>query len=73
MPLRLEHRGSHERRASAHGARASAASPASPGRYALSCGLEPESPIPFLLMKMIFLDIDGVLNCDKTPNPREFP
>jgi hypothetical protein len=24
-------------------------------------------------MKVIFLDIDGVLNCDKTPNPRGFP
>jgi hypothetical protein len=24
-------------------------------------------------MKVIFLDIDGVLNCSKTPNPREFP
>ena len=24
-------------------------------------------------MKVIFLDIDGVLNCDKTPNPRRFP
>jgi hypothetical protein len=24
-------------------------------------------------MKVIFLDIDGVLNCDKTPNPRKFP
>src|SRR3954449_1202724 len=24
-------------------------------------------------MKIIFLDIDGVLNCDKTPNPRDFP
>lgn len=24
-------------------------------------------------MKIIFLDIDGVLNCDKTPNPRKFP
>ena len=24
-------------------------------------------------MKVIFLDIDGVLNCDKTPNPRNFP
>ena len=24
-------------------------------------------------MKVIFLDIDGVLNCDKTPNPRDFP
>jgi hypothetical protein len=24
-------------------------------------------------MKIIFLDIDGVLNCDKTPNPRNFP
>lgn len=23
-------------------------------------------------MKIIFLDIDGVLNCDKTPNPRKF-
>lgn len=23
--------------------------------------------------KVIFLDIDGVLNCDKTPNPRKFP
>ena len=22
---------------------------------------------------MIFLDIDGVLNCEKTPNPRKFP
>jgi hypothetical protein len=26
-----------------------------------------------LAMKIIFLDIDGVLNCDKTPNPRKFP
>jgi HAD domain in Swiss Army Knife RNA repair proteins len=24
-------------------------------------------------MKVIFLDIDGVLNCSKTPNPRKFP
>ncbi len=24
-------------------------------------------------MKVIFLDIDGVLNCKKTPNPRDFP
>src|SRR3954471_8632333 len=24
-------------------------------------------------MKVIFLDIDGVLNCAKTPNPRHFP
>lgn len=24
-------------------------------------------------MKVIFLDIDGVLNCDATPNPRGFP
>ena len=24
-------------------------------------------------VKVIFLDIDGVLNCDRTPNPRKFP
>ena len=24
-------------------------------------------------MKAIFLDIDGVQNCDETPNPRKFP
>ena len=24
-------------------------------------------------MKVIFLDIDGVLNCSNTPNPRNFP
>jgi Swiss Army Knife RNA repair-like protein len=24
-------------------------------------------------MKVIFLDIDGVPNCKKTPNPRKFP
>src|SRR5438874_1442453 len=24
-------------------------------------------------MKVIFLDIDGVLNCEKTPNPRQLP
>lgn len=24
-------------------------------------------------MKAIFLDIDGVLNCESTPNPRKFP
>lgn len=24
-------------------------------------------------MKVIFLDIDGVLNCKQTPNPRKFP
>ena len=24
-------------------------------------------------MKIIFLDIDGVLNCEDTPNPRKFP
>jgi HAD domain in Swiss Army Knife RNA repair proteins len=24
-------------------------------------------------MDVIFLDIDGVLNCDDTPNPRKFP
>ena len=24
-------------------------------------------------MKVIFLDVDAVLNCDKTPNPRKFP
>ena len=23
--------------------------------------------------KVIFLDIDGVLNCGRTPNPRKFP
>jgi hypothetical protein len=28
-----------------------------------------EAPV----MKVIFLDIDGVLNCDRTPNPRKFP
>ncbi|MEA2885200.1 MAG: hypothetical protein QOH32_4456 [Bradyrhizobium sp.] len=27
----------------------------------------------WLAMKIIFLDIDGVLNCSKTPNPRDFP
>jgi hypothetical protein len=27
----------------------------------------------FSAMKIIFLDIDGVLNCDSTPNPRKFP
>ena len=26
-----------------------------------------------VFMKVIFLDIDGVLNCRKTPNPRKFP
>jgi hypothetical protein len=26
-----------------------------------------------VFMKVIFLDIDGVLNCHKTPNPRKFP
>jgi hypothetical protein len=25
------------------------------------------------MMKVIFLDIDGVLNCSKTPNPRKLP
>ena len=25
------------------------------------------------MTKVIFLDIDGVLNCRKTPNPRKFP
>ena len=25
------------------------------------------------MMKVIFLDIDGVLNSDETPNPRSFP
>jgi hypothetical protein len=35
---------------------------------------EPEAPaFRFSVMKIIFLDIDGVLNCDKTPNPRKFP
>lgn len=29
-------------------------------------------PVP-RVMKVIFLDIDGVLNCSKTPNPRNFP
>lgn len=24
-------------------------------------------------MKVIFLDVDGVLSCDRTPNPRKFP
>lgn len=24
-------------------------------------------------MKIVFLDIDGVLNCARTPNPRKFP
>src|SRR3954454_22452465 len=24
-------------------------------------------------MKIVFLDIDGVLTCDQTPNPRKFP
>jgi len=24
-------------------------------------------------MNVIFLDIDGVLNCEDTPNPRKFP
>jgi HAD domain in Swiss Army Knife RNA repair proteins len=24
-------------------------------------------------MKVVFLDIDGVLNCKRTPNPRSFP
>ena len=24
-------------------------------------------------MKIVFLDIDGVLNCKQTPNPRKFP
>ena len=24
-------------------------------------------------MKVIFLDIDGVLNCEKTANPRKLP
>ena len=24
-------------------------------------------------MKIVFLDIDGVLNCSRTPNPRKFP
>jgi hypothetical protein len=24
-------------------------------------------------MNVIFLDIDGVLNCDSTPNSRKFP
>ena len=24
-------------------------------------------------MKIVFLDIDGVLNCKRTPNPRKFP
>jgi len=24
-------------------------------------------------MKLVFFDIDGVLNCSKTPNPRELP
>jgi HAD domain in Swiss Army Knife RNA repair proteins len=24
-------------------------------------------------MKVIFLDIDGILNCPTTPNPRQFP
>jgi hypothetical protein len=24
-------------------------------------------------MKVVFLDIDGVLNCTNTPNPRKFP
>ena len=24
-------------------------------------------------MKVVFLDIDGVLNCKQTPNPRKFP
>jgi hypothetical protein len=24
-------------------------------------------------MKVIFFDIDGVLNCESTPNPRDFP
>jgi hypothetical protein len=27
----------------------------------------------YVFMKVIFLDIDGVLNCPKTPNPRKFP
>src|SRR6266853_1028829 len=27
----------------------------------------------FAAMNVIFLDIDGVLNCEDTPNPRKFP
>jgi hypothetical protein len=31
------------------------------------------APRGHVFMKVIFLDIDGVLNCHKTPNPRKFP
>jgi HAD domain in Swiss Army Knife RNA repair proteins len=33
----------------------------------------PGSSLSQLMTKAIFLDIDGVLNCDRTPNPRKFP
>ena len=40
-------------------------------RNALSAGAGREGAL--MSRKVIFLDIDGVLNCGRTPNPRKFP